>query len=335
MDSILVDKPKLGFIGVGWIGMSRMEAVVQSKLADVSCVQDMDSELSIQAKNVAPGAQILDPSDDINLMNGVDGVIIATPSAMHADQSIKALNAGKAVFCQKPLGRNLEETLAVVTAAKENDKLLGVDLSYRYTNAMQAIKKVIESGELGEIYAVDLVFHNAYGPDKKWYFDPQLSGGGCVIDLGVHLVDLALWLLNYPTLTSAQSSLFSKGRLLENTENEVEDYANAHLVFNDRISVQLACSWNLHAGCDAVIKADFYGTKGGASFHNINGSFYDFVAERFQGTSKETISSGKDNWSGKAAVAWVETLCSDNKYNDDARHFVDVAKVLDAIYKRI
>lgn len=201
--------------------------------------------------------------------------------------------------------------------------------------AIQALKEVINSGELGDIYAVDLVFHNAYGPDKPWYYDPKLSGGGCIIDLGVHLVDLALWLLKYPELNAVQSNLFSKGRLLApGTDDAVEDYAAAQLLFNEKISVQLSCSWHLPAGCDAVIKAVFYGTKGGISFSNINGSFYDFMTEKFHGTSREVISSGPDEWGGKAAVAWVKELAQKNEFNKDAERYVDVAKVLDRIYNR-
>ena len=75
-------------------------------------------------------------------------------------------------------------------AAREADRLLGVDLSYRHTEAVRRIKALIDDGRLGDIFAADLVFHNAYGPGKPWFFDKNQSGGGCVIDLGVHLVDL-------------------------------------------------------------------------------------------------------------------------------------------------
>jgi predicted dehydrogenase len=64
----------------------------------------------------------------------------------------------------------------------------------------------MRSGELGRVFAVDLVFHNAYGPDKPWFYDPELAGGGCVMDLGVHLVDLALWSLDFPGVTAVTST---------------------------------------------------------------------------------------------------------------------------------
>src|SRR5215218_9099775 len=100
-----------------------------------------------------------------------DGIVIATPSALHAAQSIQALKAGAAVFCQKPLGRNAAEVEAVLAAATSADRLLGVDLSYRFTEGMRKIREQVRSGALGDIYAVNLIFHNAYGPDKAWFYD--------------------------------------------------------------------------------------------------------------------------------------------------------------------
>ena len=87
-----------------------------------------------------------------------------------------------------------------------------MDLSYRHTTGMQRIRELIRAGELGHVYAVDLVFHNAYGPDKPWFYDVALSGGGCVIDLGIHLVDLALWTLGFPRVRGVASRLFALAR---------------------------------------------------------------------------------------------------------------------------
>jgi len=241
----------------------------------------------------------------------------------------------KLFFCQKPLGRNAAEVKNIVEAAKDKNVLLGVDFSYRFTNGMEALKKVIDDGELGDIFGANLIFHNAYGPDKAWYFDPKLSGGGCVMDLGIHLVDLLVWLFNDPEVSEVNSQLFSKGKLVVNTNEQVEDYAVAQLLVNNRIAVQLACSWNLPAGTGAVIEASFYGTKGGVSFKNINGSFYDFGTERYDGTSRHTISTPGDAWSGKAAVKWAEELAANgNNFNPDAFQYIRSAEILDQIYKK-
>jgi len=160
-------------------------------IPQAAAIADPSPECAAEAAALAPGAEVVGDLDSMLALD-LDGVVIATPSALHAEQSIQALERGAAVFCQKPLGRTAAEARAVVDAARAADRLLAVDLSYRFTKGMQRIREGVVSGELGRVYAVDLVFHNAYGPDKPWFYDPALSGGGCVMDLGVHLVDLAL-----------------------------------------------------------------------------------------------------------------------------------------------
>jgi predicted dehydrogenase len=236
------------------------------------------------------------------------------------------------VFCQKPLGRTAAEVGAVVDAARSADRLLAVDLSYRFTQGMKRIRELLASGELGRIYAVDLVFHNAYGPDKPWFYDPGLSGGGCVMDLGVHLVDLALWSLNFPRVTSVSSKLLAGGKSL--SADTVEDYAVATLELDTGALVRLACSWKLQAGREAEISAAFYGTDGGAALRNVAGSFYDFTAERFSGTSAETLASPPDEWGGRAAADWAARLAAGERYDPSAARLVEVAAVLDRIYGR-
>jgi predicted dehydrogenase len=270
---------------------------------------------------------------DAMLAMGLDGVAIATPSALHAEQSILALRRGAAVFCQKPLGRTAAEAQAVVEAARRADRLLAVDLSYRFTEGMRRIRDLVRAGALGRIYAADLTFHNAYGPDKPWFYDPALSGGGCVMDLGVHLVDLALWTLGFPAVPGVSARLFAGGKPL-GSRSEVEDYAVATLDLDTGATVRLACSWRLQAGCDAVISAAFYGTEGGAALRNVNGSFYDFTAERFRGTARETLADPPDAWGGRAAVDWATRLASGARYDPAAERLVDAAHVLDRIYGR-
>jgi predicted dehydrogenase len=322
---------RLGFLGLGWIGRNRMEAIARHKAGEVVYISDTASANAEVALRAAPGAGIVATLPD--MLNGeIDGVVIATPSGLHAEQAIRALKAGKAVFCQKPLGRNREETKRVVEAARAADKLLGVDLSYRYTQAMQQVYRLVQSGDLGFIYAVELTFHNAYGPDKAWFYDRELSGGGCVIDLGVHLVDLALWCLSFPEVESVSSSLFSKGKRLTAAEGQVEDYATAAIALQTGTHLQLTCSWNLPAGQPAIINATFYGSTGATAFKNRDGSFYDFCAERYYGTQTETLCLPPDDWSGRAAVAWAKRVAAGENFHPQAEEFIQVAAVLDKIY---
>ena len=324
-------KPRIGFLGVGWIGQHRMRAVIESGHAEVAAIAEPAAELRAQAAALAPGAQQVDSLEAL-LDLQLDGVAIATPSAQHAVQSLAALERGLAVFCQKPLARSAEETRAVVDAARRADRRLDVDFSYRKTRALEAIKGVLASGELGPIYAARFVFHNAYGPDKPWYYQRALSGGGCVMDLGIHLVDSALWLLDRPKLARVTSALYAKGARLTAGSDAVEDYAVAQLETDGGCLVELACSWNLPAGTDAVIGAELYGPHGGVAFRNVNGSFYDFVAERMHGTQREVLVSPPDEWGGRAAVSFAESLTRSSRFDESATELIEVAETLDRIY---
>jgi predicted dehydrogenase len=321
-------KPRLGFLGVGWIGRHRMECIGRTGAAEIAAI--CDPAATEEALRIAPEARAL-PSFAALLEADLDGVVIATPSALHAEQSIAALQRGLAVFCQKPLGRDGREVRSVLAAAQAADRLLGVDLSYRHTEGMRALKRRIEAGELGDVYAVNLVFHNAYGPDKPWFYDPKLAGGGCVMDLGIHLVDLALWTLGFPGIEAVTSQLLAGGKPLRRGE-ACEDYGAAQLTLSTGAVVQLACSWRLPAGQDCVIEASFYGTRGGATFRNLDGSFYDFEALLFHGTAREVLVRPPDAWGGRAAAGWARQLARSRSFDGEASDLAVTAEALDRIF---
>ena len=305
--SVVTTRPRLGFLGVGWIGHNRLEAVERAGVADVAAIADP----------AVDGA--LDSLEDL-LDAGVDGVVIATPSALHAEQALAALERGLPVFCQKPVGRTAAEARRVVDAAHDADLLLGVDLSYRHVEGMRRIRELVEAGELGDVFAAELVFHNAYGPDKAWFYDAGLSGGGCVIDLGIHLIDLALWTLGLERFERVEPHLVGA---------PVEHYAHARLDH-----VRIACSWNLHAGRDAVIEARFHGSEGGAAVRNVGGSFYDFRAERYRGREIETLAEPPDAWGGRAIVEWARRVAAGEGFDPEAERHVVLAETIDRIYGR-
>jgi len=325
--------PRLGFLGLGWIGLHRMQAQLDEKAGRVVAVADPSAEARARAQAAAPDAVALETLEEL-LQQDLDGIVIATPSALHAQQAMAALARGLAVFCQKPLARTAAENRAIVDAARKADRLLACDLSYRHTEAMRRIRNCVVEGELGQVYAADLVFHNAYGPDKSWARDAALSGGGCAIDLGIHLVDLALWTLGFPQVEKVTSRLYAKGQPLPPGSNAVEDYAVAQLDLATGAVVRIACSWNLPAGRDAVIEAHFHGTQAGAAMQNVNGSFYDFAAARFDGTQRTRLADPPDAWGGRAIVEWARRLAAGARYNPAIETIVDVAAVLDRVYGR-
>jgi predicted dehydrogenase len=317
--------PRLGFLGVGWIGRNRMEALARDGVAQVAAVADPQAEALAAAAEVEPGAVRAGSLEEL-LEHDLDGIVIATPSALHADQATAALEHGLAVFCQKPLARDAAETGRVLEAARAADRLLAVDLSYRHVEALRAAHEQVASGAIGQLHTIDLVFHNAYGPDKPWFTDPELAGGGCLIDLGTHLVDLALW------LTGNHAIGVEAARTLSLHGHAVEDHATAEVRLGDDVRARLACSWFSSAGRDCVFECTAWGDEGTVSVRNAGGSFYDFRAELWRGTSSETLVEPPDEWGGRAIAAWAERLRADCSYDPAADELELVAETIEAIY---
>lgn len=329
---------RLGFLGVGWIGLSRMRAVVQAGAAEVACIADAAAESSGRAAQAVLGSMQAPPrtvsSLEQMLEEELDGLVIATPSGQHARQAIAALTRGLAVFCQKPLAATAAQAARVVGAARALDRLLDVDFCYRTVGGVPDLARLVRSGELGEIFAADLTFHNAYGPDKSWFYDRRQSGGGCLMDLGIHLVDLLLWVLGFPDVAEVRGRLFAEGKPLAEPESALEDYATAELRLSSGAVARLACSWRLPAGRDAVIEAAFYGTRGSAILRNVNGSFYEFTVEHCEGTRRRLLAGPPDDWGGRAICAWARRVAGNPRFDPAAERLVAVSAAIDRIYGR-
>lgn len=325
-------RPRLGFLGTGWIGRMRLQSLLETGIADCAAVCDTSAEAAAAAADLTGGATVAGSLAEL-LAADLDGLVIASPSALHAEQCLLALARGQAVFCQKPLARTAAETRQVVEAARAADRLLGIDFSYRHLAGMDRLRSEMQDGLLGEIFAADLIFHNAYGPDKAWFYDVSAAGGGCVMDLGIHLVDLALWLLGPGKVAGVTSRLMAGGVPLQPPYETVEAYATAEFSLNG-CHLRLCCSWNLHAGRDAVIEAHFHGTRGGAALTNVAGSFYDFEITRFTGTAHTRLAGYPDAWGGRALLGWAARLAADKSFDPEVAQAVQVAEVIDRIYRR-
>jgi predicted dehydrogenase len=197
---------------------------------------------------------------------------------------------------------------------------------------MDELRRQLREGRLGDLLAIDLTFHNAYGPDKAWCHDRALAGGGCLLDLGVHLVDLALWLQDDLDLAVVDSARFAQGRRLPVGDAAIEDLAFATFRAGNGAVVRLACSWHAQSGCDAIIGARLFGTRGGAVWRNVGGSFFDFELDLVHGPKAERVADPPDAWGGRALGAWLDRLRTDPGFDPEARCFVAGADLIDRLY---
>lgn len=309
-----------------------MEAAVAAGAAEAAVVVDLDEDRAAKAA-AQVGCDRIETSLEAALSEAADGVVLATPSGLHAEQALQVLERGLPVFVQKPLARTTRETTLIVDTARAGDLLLGVDMSYRYIQAFAAGRAAAASGSIGDVYAMDLVFHNRFGPDKAWALDVALSGGGCMIDLGSHLVDMALRIFDAEAqLVSAQ--LFAKGIRLGHPPRGVEDHAFAELDMGGGRLARIECSWFMAADRDATIACRIYGSQGSVSICNVDGSFYDFLARRHTAGGNETLSEPPDDWGGRALIAWAQRLREEKHFDPEVSSTIPIARVIDSVYGR-
>jgi predicted dehydrogenase len=327
-------RPRIGFVGLGWIGRKRLDALTAAGGADieVAALIDSDTERLRAAAMLHPDASV-GPTVDALLDEDLDAVVIATPNGLHAHQAIACLEHGLAVFCQKPLATTLSDVQRVLAAARAADRLLGIDFCYRHITGMHELRRRLMSGAIGDVVAVSLVFHNAYGPDKSWCRNPALAGGGCLLDLGVHLLDLALWVQGMPPMERVRSRLFAQGQPIQGGAGELEDLAYAEFIQANGAIVRLCCSWYAHIGQPAQIQMEITGTRGGAAWCNVDGSFYDFDVHLFQGTNREQLGKSRDDWGARALDTWLRQLQASNRFDAEAENIVRSAALIEEVYR--
>jgi predicted dehydrogenase len=201
----------------------------------------------------------------------IDIVSVVTPNALHAPVTIAALQAGKHVHVEKPIALNAAEARAIVDAKNAAGKLVMVALNNRFSEVSQFIKGYVNDGNLGEIYHARCGWRRRRGiPGRgSWFTTKALSGGGPVIDLGVHFFDLTLYFMGFPAPVSVSASAYNK--FAANTPGEgtfdVEDFAAGFAKLDTGASVAFEFSWASNIAQE-VNYLELLGTKGGLSMYN-------------------------------------------------------------------
>ena len=184
----------VGIIGCGLIGRKRAAALAGHRL--VACA-DLDYAIAASLADSVAGCVATDDWHDVVSHDDVSAVIIATPHHMLAEICAGAIEAGRHVLVEKPAGRNPDEVRPLLRLAQEKNVLVRVGFNHRYHRAVQKMREIIDSGELGPLMFLRARYGHGgrVGYDREWRSNPALSGGGELIDQGVHLIDLARWCL--------------------------------------------------------------------------------------------------------------------------------------------
>ncbi|MDD9975847.1 MAG: Gfo/Idh/MocA family oxidoreductase, partial [Candidatus Poribacteria bacterium] len=191
-------KVRAAVVGLGWPGMQHLKGYTLDPRSEVIAVCDLDKA---RVREVAKQHKIPNTyTDHLEMLKNqdIDAVSVCLPNFLHAPISIDALNAGKHVLCEKPPARSAQEAKAMADTAAKNGKTLMYALVQRFDGSSQHLKQLVEAGELGDVYFGKAAYVRRRGvPIGKegWFVDRERSGGGALIDIGVHALDCIWWLM--------------------------------------------------------------------------------------------------------------------------------------------
>ena len=203
-------KVRLGIIGVGNIAECHINGYLHNPDVELYAFCDIN-EKRLKAKGEKYGVtRLFTDKDEMLKLKEIDAVSVCTWNAAHAECSIAALNAGKNVLCEKPMAMNAEQALAMQAAAEKSGKLLMIGFVRRYGNDCKILKDFIDNGYMGDIYYTKATYLRRNGCPGGWFGDKSRSGGGPLIDLGVHVIDLTRYLAGCPKPVSVFGATFNK-----------------------------------------------------------------------------------------------------------------------------
>ncbi len=323
-----MNKTRVGIIGLGSISqlvhlpnLAKMNNVEITSVAEINRnrLQTIADKFNIQER-YKDHNELLEKSD-------VDAVIIATPTGFHKDVAIAALKAGKDILVEKPLARTYRETKIVFDASKKYNKKVMVGMNLRYRPDSMLLKSFLNSGEIGEPFYIKCGWLRRQSSSEKWFTKKEESGGGVIIDLGILLLDLSLWLLDFPEIETVSTQSF-----YQNTKN-VEDTSIAFLRCKNSRVINIESSWSLSLEKD-YFYFNVYGTKGSASlnpFHvykKINEQFLDLTPSQ----SESSFSLFKKSYSNELK-SFIGAINGLNPVFSSGEEALQRMKIIEAMYK--
>lgn len=336
---------KAGVIGAGNIGQNAHLPAYQN-LEDTELIALCDTDekrLKEVAKRFGVVAEHLYTDYKKMYQNeNLDVVSICTPTWAHYQQTIDAIKAGYHVICEKPMAMNAKEATVMVDLAEKENRVLALGFNNRFRLESRTLKKHIDNGLLGEIYYAKSGWLRRRGNPHGWFTKKELSGGGPLIDCGVHALDLTWWFMGCPKPVSITASTYCKfgnydvdgiGQYWAMSGNEegefdTEDLATAFIKFANGATMVFDVSWALN-GQNTGIYASVFGEKAGATFDpfkiygEIDNNIFDFEPKLNKGINAQ-----------EAKVAnFIKNIKGEEELVCTAEQGLMITKMVDAIYK--
>lgn len=322
-------------VAIVGVGIGRLHANGYQKCPDVEirAICDIDAERAGRAAQEFGAGYSCTDYADIMRDPEIHAVSVCTPNALHAPVAIAAFEAGKHVICEKPLATNAVEGKAMVDAAVKADRIFMMGFNNRFRGDTQLLKKLIENGDLGDIYYARTGWLRRKGIPGMggWFTTKSMSGGGPLIDLGVHVLDLTLWLMGNPKPVYVLGSSYAKfGPGMARAQGgsyDVEDLATGMVKLENGATVVVEASWHSHVDRERIY-SQLIGTKGGAEldplrvYTDVNGNGADIQLQHPNVSGHEM-----------EIIHFVECIRENKTPIATGEHGLHIQLILDAIYQ--
>ena len=341
------EKLKIGIIGTGNISNVHIQAYLKNPNVELYAFCDINEE---QLKSMAEKYHITRTYTDVHEMlklKELDAVSVCVWNANHCPCTIAALNAGKHVLCEKPMALNAKEAEMMKEAAEKNGKLLMIGFVRRYGNDCEVLQDFINSDFFGEMYYAKATYLRRNGNPCGWFGDKSRSGGGPLIDLGVHVIDLVRYLMGNPKPVSVygvtyqklfnrpnvkMSSMYKSVSATDHDICDVEDLASALIRFDNGATLSIEASFSLNLKSDEG-KIELFGTKGGAKLDpelELYTEMNDYLANV---TLNYQTALDFNGLFAKEINHFVSCITDGIPCKSPAQDGIELMKILDAVYE--
>ncbi len=344
---------KVAIIGCGGIGTSKhMPSLAKIPEVEMTAFCDIIPERAQESakKFGAEGAKVYTDYRELLKDGSIDVVHVCTPNKSHADISVAALEAGKHVMCEKPMAKTTADALRMVEAAKRTGKKLTIGYQNRYRSDSQYLQKLCSDGELGEIYyAKAHAIRRRAVPTWGVFLNEEEQGGGPLIDIGTHALDLTLWMMNNYKPKSVMGSVYKKLGSKKNAANAwgswdpekftVEDSAFGFITMENGATIVLESSWALNSREVGEAKTTLCGTEAGADMKEgltINGEKYGklyITKPELNAGGVDFFEAEKDSPADREARMWINSILTDGEVVVTPEQAYVVTQILEAIYE--
>jgi predicted dehydrogenase len=243
---------RMGLVGCGRISQAYLDAIALAEGVRLTAVMDMRADAARAAAETA-GARAFSSVEEFASESGVDGAIICTPPIAHTETACTLMQSGIPVLCEKPFATTLEDAHTMVRAADAADLVLMMASKFRYVEDVIRAKAIVASGMLGDVEFYTNTFCGKVDMRQRWNSDPNVAGGGVLIDNGTHSVDIARYLLGPVARVSAHAGRSDAGL-------SVEDSVNLSFITETEVMGGIQLSWNVHQARNEYIEIS--GTEG-------------------------------------------------------------------------